>query len=155
MKIAPRAVLLTLLLVPIVRAQTTLTVNSQTSATNGLTVQVEQGTSIVVTIDDASQPRASYGLFGALMDNGMNTGWFLRNQGAIDPFPLVTGIATSLLEAQLAYENGEITAEDLAVRERDILARLRELHPETSGAVLTSDDLDSVDVVADLGDQSE
>ena len=60
-----------------------------------------------------------------------------------------------LLEAQLAYENGEITAEDLAVRERDILARLRELHPETSGAVLTSDDLESVDVVADLGDQSE
>jgi hypothetical protein len=60
-----------------------------------------------------------------------------------------------LLEAQLAYENGEITADDLAVRERDILARLRELHPETSGAVLTSDDLESVDVVADLGDQSE
>jgi len=60
-----------------------------------------------------------------------------------------------LLEAQLAYENGEITAEDLAVHEGEILAKLRELHPEASGAVLTSDDLASVDVVADLGDESE
>ena len=60
-----------------------------------------------------------------------------------------------LLEAQLAFENGEITAEELAVREREILARLRELHPEAAGAVLTSDDLESVDVVADFGDESE
>ena len=60
-----------------------------------------------------------------------------------------------LLEAQLAYENGEITAEELSLREREILARLRELHPETGGAVLSSDDLESVDVVADLGDRSE
>ena len=60
-----------------------------------------------------------------------------------------------LLEAQLAFENGEIDAEELAVREREVLARLRELHPETTGAVLTSDDIESVDVVADLGDRSE
>ncbi len=60
-----------------------------------------------------------------------------------------------LLEAQLAYENGEITAEELATREREILARLRELHPETKGAVLSSEDLESVDVVAHLGDRSE
>jgi hypothetical protein len=60
-----------------------------------------------------------------------------------------------LLEAQLAYENGEISAEELSVRERDILARLRELQPETSGTVLTSADLESVEVVADLGDRSE
>ena len=60
-----------------------------------------------------------------------------------------------LLESQLAFENGEIDAEELAVREREILARLRELHPETTGAVLTSDDIESVDVVADLGEQSE
>ena len=60
-----------------------------------------------------------------------------------------------LLEAQLTFENGEIDAEELAVREREVLARLRELHPETTGAVLTSDDLESVDVVADLGEQSE
>ena len=59
-----------------------------------------------------------------------------------------------LLEAQLAYENREITAEELSTREREILARLRELHPETSGTVLTSDDLESVEVVADLGDES-
>jgi hypothetical protein len=51
-----------------------------------------------------------------------------------------------LLEAQLACENGEITAEELSVRE---------LNPETAGAVLTSDDLESVDVVADFGDRSE
>jgi len=43
----------------------------------------------------------------------------------------------------------------LAVREREVLARLRELHPETTGKVLTSNDLESVDVVADLGEQSE
>jgi hypothetical protein len=60
-----------------------------------------------------------------------------------------------LLEAQLAFENGEITAEELSVREREILARLRELNPEAGGAVLTSDDLESVDVVADFGDRSE
>jgi len=60
-----------------------------------------------------------------------------------------------LLEAQLTFENGEIDAEELAVREPEVLARLRELHPETTGAVLTSDDLESVDVVADLGEQSE
>jgi len=60
-----------------------------------------------------------------------------------------------LLEAQLTFENGEIDAEELAVREREVLARLRELHPEPTGAVLTSDDLESVDVVADLGEQSE
>ena len=60
-----------------------------------------------------------------------------------------------LLEAQLAYENGEISADELSTREREILARLRELHPETSGAVLSSEDFESVDVVADLGDESE
>jgi hypothetical protein len=60
-----------------------------------------------------------------------------------------------LLEAQLAYENGEITEEQLAVREREILARLRELHPESSGAVLSTEDLEGVEVVADLGDESD
>ena len=57
-----------------------------------------------------------------------------------------------LLEAQLAYENGEITAEDMALREREILARLRDLHPESSGTVLSTDDLEGIDVVADVGD---
>jgi 3-dehydroquinate synthase class II len=57
-----------------------------------------------------------------------------------------------LLEAQLAHESGEITAEELAAREREILARLRELHPGAGGAVLSADDLESVDVVADVGD---
>ena len=60
-----------------------------------------------------------------------------------------------LLEAQLAYENGEITAEDMALRERDILARLRELHPESSGTVLSTDDLEGIDVVADIGDSRD
>jgi Gas vesicle protein G len=57
-----------------------------------------------------------------------------------------------LLESQLAYENGEITAEELAEHEREILARLRELHPEASGVVLSSDDLEGVDVIADIDD---
>ena len=60
-----------------------------------------------------------------------------------------------LLEVQLAYENGEITAEQMALREREILARLRELHPEGSGVVLSTDDLEGVDVVADVGDSSD
>jgi hypothetical protein len=60
-----------------------------------------------------------------------------------------------LLEAQLAHENGDIDAEELAVREREILARLRELHPENSGAVLSSGDLEGIDVVADVGDSTE
>ena len=60
-----------------------------------------------------------------------------------------------LLEAQLAYENGEITAEDMAQREREILARLRELHPESSGMVLSTDDLEGIDVVADVGESRD
>ncbi len=60
-----------------------------------------------------------------------------------------------LLEAQLAYENGEVTADELAARERAILTRLRELNPGTGGAVLSTDDLEGVDVVADVGDESE
>ena len=62
---------------------------------------------------------------------------------------------TMLIEAQLAYENGEITAEDMALREREILARLRELHPESSSVVLSADDLESVDVVADFDDAKD
>jgi Gas vesicle protein G len=60
-----------------------------------------------------------------------------------------------LLESQLAYESGDITADELAVREREILARLRELNPGTAGAVLSTDDLAGVDVVADVGDEPE
>ena len=57
-----------------------------------------------------------------------------------------------LLESQLAYENGEITEAELAVREREILARLRELHPDSSGVVLSTEDLEGIDVEADVGD---
>ena len=60
-----------------------------------------------------------------------------------------------LLEAQLAYENGEISAEQMALREREILARLRELNPESGGMVLSTDDLEGIDVVADVGDSRE
>jgi hypothetical protein len=60
-----------------------------------------------------------------------------------------------LLEAQLAYENGEITAQELTVREQEILRRLRELHPERSGAVLSIGDLEGIDVVADAGDSTD
>jgi hypothetical protein len=58
-----------------------------------------------------------------------------------------------LLEAQLAQENGEISADELAVREREILARLRELNPAAGGAVLSTNDLEGVDVFADVGDE--
>jgi hypothetical protein len=59
---------------------------------------------------------------------------------------------TMLLEAQLAHENGEISSQELAVREREILARLRELHPESAGVVLSSDELTRVDVEANIDD---
>jgi Gas vesicle protein G len=60
-----------------------------------------------------------------------------------------------LLEAQLAHENGEISEEELAVREREILARLRDLNPDAAGAVLSTDDLEGVEVTADIGDSDE
>ena len=60
-----------------------------------------------------------------------------------------------LLEAQLAHENGEITADELAATEREILARLRELNPGSGGVVLSTADLAGIDVVADTGDEHE
>jgi hypothetical protein len=60
-----------------------------------------------------------------------------------------------LLDVQLAHENGEMTAQELAIREREILARLRESNPEMAGTVLTGSDVIDVDVVADVGDSSE
>ena len=58
-----------------------------------------------------------------------------------------------LLEAQLAHENCEITADELAATEREILARLRELNPGSGGDVLSTADLAGIDVVADTGDE--
>ena len=60
-----------------------------------------------------------------------------------------------LFEAQLAHENGEITGDELAVCEREILARLRELNPATGGVVLSTNDFEGVDVIADVGDEHE
>ena len=58
-----------------------------------------------------------------------------------------------LIEAQLAHENGEISTEELAVRERDILARMRELQPDTDrGVVVSSRDVSRVEVSADIGE---
>jgi len=58
-----------------------------------------------------------------------------------------------LIEAQLAHENGEISAEELAVREREILARMRELQPDTDrGVVVSSRDVSGIEVSADIGD---
>ena len=60
-----------------------------------------------------------------------------------------------LLEAQLAHENGELTADELAMREREILARLRELNPAAGGAALSTADLEGVEVFADVGDEHD
>ena len=41
------------------------------------------------------------------------------------------------------------------MREQEILARLRDLHPDAAGAVLSSDDLEGIEVTADIGDSGK
>lgn len=57
---------------------------------------------------------------------------------------------SALLEAQLDLESGRISAAEFAARERDILARLREIRPAGPGGgiVARGDSLEGIDVVA-------
>lgn len=80
---------------------TTLTVNGATAADNSATVDVPAGTVMSVTIANATLAGRPYGLFGATANNGAPSGWFLDTNGGTlkQPFPMVTGIATSVVEA--------------------------------------------------------
>lgn len=63
---------------------------------------------------------------------------------------------TALLELQLDLENGRIPEDEFAHRERDILARLRELNPDSATSILAgADDVASIEVEAHFDDESE
>lgn len=84
------------------RAQnTSLTIDGTTSTDNTGAVTVKAGTTMSVTIDNATLANRPYGLFGATANTGANTGWFLTTNGGTSkkPFPLLTGVATSVVEA--------------------------------------------------------
>jgi hypothetical protein len=85
-------------------AQTTsLTVNGVTSSGNTGAVTVPDGTTFSVTISNATLPNRTYGLFGATANTGVDPGWFLATNTVPNPdklpFPLLTGVATSVVEA--------------------------------------------------------
>jgi hypothetical protein len=64
---------------------------------------------------------------------------------------------SELLEIQLKLENGEITEEEFAAREAEVLAQLRALNPESSGVVAGNDEVSSIQIEtpADKADWDE
>lgn len=80
---------------------TTLTIDGATAADNSASVNVAAGTVMTVTISNASLANRPYGLFAATANNAAGTGWFLDTNGGTlkKPFPVVTGVATSIVEA--------------------------------------------------------
>ncbi|MBL8841223.1 MAG: hypothetical protein JNL90_06790 [Planctomycetes bacterium] len=79
----------------------TLTINGTTASDNSSTVDVPAGTTMTVTIANATLAGRPYGLFAATANNAAGTGWFLDENGGTSkkPFPVVTGVATSIVEA--------------------------------------------------------
>ena len=79
---------------------TALTINGQTAGNNQLTLNATVGSTLSVKIDNVAQANRPYGLFVALEDNNATTGWYLAvNGGGKKPMPVVTGVATSVVEA--------------------------------------------------------
>ena len=82
---------------------TTLTVNGVTASDNSGTVTVKAGTTLSVTITNAAMVNRPYGLFGATANTGAGTGWYLATNTVPNPdknpFPMLTGVATSVVEA--------------------------------------------------------
>ncbi|HET6162870.1 MAG TPA: hypothetical protein VFG37_04340, partial [Planctomycetota bacterium] len=79
---------------------TALTINGQTAGNNTTTLNATVGSTLSVKIDNVAQANRPYGLFVALANNGANTGWYLAvNGGGKKPMPVVTGVATSVVEA--------------------------------------------------------
>ena len=86
---------------PVWGQTTTLSVNgTPPTSNNGQVITVENGTVMSVLIEDPDAAFGRYGLFGASTDNGNATGWWLGD-GVTDPYPVVTGISTDQIDAQL------------------------------------------------------
>lgn len=77
---------------------TSLIIDGVTAGDNSATVNVAAGATITIVIANASTPNRPYGLFGALNNNGNAVGWYLAPTMTKKPFPVVTGVATSLVE---------------------------------------------------------
>ncbi len=84
-----------------VAQNSTLTINGTTASDNSSTLDVPSGTTMSVTISNPSLAGRPYGLFAATANNAAGTGWFLDENSGTNkkPFPLVTGVATSIVEA--------------------------------------------------------
>ena len=80
---------------------TTLTINGATNSDNSSTVDVPAATTMTVTIANSALAGRPYGLFAATANNAAVTGWYLDENGGTSkkPFPVVTGVATSVVEA--------------------------------------------------------
>jgi hypothetical protein len=79
---------------------TALTINGQTATNNLTTVNATAGSTLTVKIDNTGQVNRLYGLFCALAHNAnSNSGWYLDVSGGKKPFPVATGVATSVVEA--------------------------------------------------------
>ncbi|MFO0981556.1 MAG: hypothetical protein U1E76_07345 [Planctomycetota bacterium] len=81
----------------------TLTINGITSNVNGAVVDTPFGSRIVVEIADVGNANGSYALAGAFAHNANSVGWWLAQAGTypfIKPWPLLTGIPTSVIEAE-------------------------------------------------------
>src|SRR5262245_5128647 len=65
-----------------------------------------------------------------------------------------TTLREQLLEAQMRLELGEISDEEFAETERDILARIREIRgPQQGGITMTSPDVRITGVEADVAEE--
>ena len=84
---------------------TTLAINGVSSNDNSASVSVAINTTMTITLTDLPQPNRTYGLFAAIANNAAPTGWFLAaSGGGKKPFPITTGVATSVVEANYSTD---------------------------------------------------
>jgi hypothetical protein len=81
-----------------VAQNTSLAINGATAGDNSAQVSVVEGTTMTFEVSNPGTPNRPYGIFGALANNGAASGWFLIASGPKRPFPVVTGVSTSLVE---------------------------------------------------------
>jgi hypothetical protein len=83
---------------------TTLTVDGVTAGDNSGAVNVKIGATTTVKIHATSGSSRPYGLFGATANNAAATGWYLKKNAGTGkkPWPVVTGVATTAVEAAFA-----------------------------------------------------
>jgi hypothetical protein len=79
---------------------TTLAINGISSNDNSASVNVPVSSTMTITLSDPSQASQTYGLFAAVANTGAPNGWYLAiSGGGKKPFPITTGVATSIVEA--------------------------------------------------------